>query len=85
MENKLSAKEARKITDSPVFILARIYKLIKEAAKEGATRMTYDIPFGSSEAVEVIENDLSQQGYQVNSKLIREDDDFYTYFITINW
>ena len=85
MENKLSAREARKITNSPVFILARIYKLIKEAAKEGATKMTYDIPFGSSAAVKVIESDLSQQGYQVSSKLLRENDDFYTYFITISW
>jgi len=85
MEKKLNATEARAITDSSDIILARIYKLIKDAAKEGATRFVYDIPYGSPAGVQIIEKDLVQQGYQVKVDRVDEDEEFYTYFIKISW
>lgn len=85
MEKKLAASEARTITNSPDYLLARIYKLIKEAAKEGATRLDFNIPFGSQEVVEAIKDDLLQQGYMISTKRVEEEDGLYTYVITINW
>lgn len=69
---RISAEEARKMSDEVEIALTRIYKFIKEQARENARSLFYNIMDPSKTAVSAIQKDLTEQGYTVT---VNDNDD----------
>ncbi len=88
MEDKknLTAKEARSIAESSEFLKNRIYKAIREAAKECHTAMVWDVENSSPVMIEKVMSALQEDGYTV--KYTQEETTEFGInfgFLTIKW
>ena len=79
----LSAKEARELASNPDLALNRIYKLIKEAAKEGSVRIHYCLDYPHEELADKIQKELEKQGYTVSIDEEESDESFTN--LLIEW
>ncbi len=61
----ISAKEAKEISDTSLCTKNRVFKLIREAAKENRNEIYWDIYGVSEAAVEDLISVLKEKGYSV--------------------
>lgn len=61
----ITASEARSIADAAEVLIKRVYKAIKESAKESMTRLDYSIFDPSQAAVAAVAKSLESNGYTV--------------------
>jgi len=80
----LTAVEARALADKAEVLLGRIYKGIKEQARESMTTLNYYLSDASAIAVETVVNTLKIEGYQVEAVTNKTDDVVET-VIKIAW
>ena len=80
---KISAADARKMSENVEGTLKRIYKFITEAAHENATSLLFNLDNPSPAAVNAIKRDLAEQGYVIEEL---ENDEEATYLtFNIKW
>lgn len=80
---RVSAEEARKIADGVEPTLTRIYRFIKEEAKENARSLVFSLRDPSETAKDAIVADLEQQGYVV-TVTVEEGEEHYVQ-LNISW
>lgn len=78
---RVSADEARKMSDNVEGTLKRIYKFITEQAKENARSLFFNLMDPSKAAIKAIQSDLEKQGYEVTVE--NEEDDCVS--LLIKW
>lgn len=78
---RVSADEARKMSDDVEGTLKRIYKFITEQAKENAHSSFFNLVDPSEAAIKAIQSDLEKQGYKVTVE--NEEDDCVS--LLIKW
>lgn len=79
---KITAEQARSISEKPDATLEKIYARIRERALQNSTLSYYSMVKPSIEAVDAIVKDLRRNGYNIDIKW--EDDKSYL-GITIKW
>lgn len=79
---KITAEQARSISEKPNATLEKIYARIRERALQNSTLSYYSMVKPSIEAVDAIVKDLRRNGYNIDIKW--EDDKSYL-GITIKW
>ena len=86
---KITASEARKIADSTNSFVNRVYKVIREASKEGEISITYDCSCTSKVLLEEAIKDLQENGFKVEAINMMNPYDStldHTYeFLKIRW
>jgi len=65
----VSAAEARDIANDAGFLLKRMYKLIKECAKEGQTAFDYGFSHPSTKMINTLVETLRLNGYTVRIRI----------------
>ena len=79
---KITAEQARSISEKPDATLGKIYACIRERALQNSTLSYYGMVDPSIEAVDAIVKDLRRNGYNIDIKW--EDDKSYL-GITVKW
>jgi len=63
---KLSAREARLISDNALAFRKRIFKSIKQSAYDGETEVHYLLNYVSTKAIESLIKELTDLGYEAS-------------------
>ena len=79
---KITAEQARSISEKPDATLEKIYARIRERALQNSTLSYYGMVDPSIEAVDAIVKDLRRNGYNID--IVWEDDKSYL-GITVKW
>lgn len=65
-EIKISAKEARQLVETSPILLNRVYKNIKEAAREGASRLDWNVSTLDNATIKKLIDSLKSDGFSVS-------------------
>lgn len=69
---KITAQDARELSNTSQVSLKRIYRFIEDAAKENKTTIWFHLEYPSEDAVKEIISDLRTNGYEVISRVVHD-------------